>query len=577
METRKNAYGWWVEKYNKGEIKSSFTDYHFGTDNQPTGTGKASEQINDMTFRISGAKLVGKKVLLDLASHRLTLSYQLAGNAVYCLKTVNLINPENTVIVVNSSDDKEKYSRDPDLEDFTIIGLEDIKNVNVDNYVVVSCYRSHYKLENLLKEGFMSDGIKVDYWDEAHLVSTTDTSDEAKVNIPLTLSVFNNVYAFSATPKKEVTRILSDKEASINPDFKYDMNSFKGIKYIKHITIKEAMEAKMILPVNFQVAKASGLDRLEAKLKVCIKAMESLRKGVVGMPHKVLVNLTRAEDVVFAMNFFKEKGYDAFGTTSKYGFNCTDDTINTRIQDGSITNFANEIKKYSKDCFVIHIEQLIEGFDTDCLTATVLFSCPGDDVSTFVQIIGRLLRFYKPDGWAKTERGMDISERIKKFGYVFWAVDNSNAEEWVGKIVDFFLRTYDCGECECKVSSSLDEWDSIGGSMLFGPSQNGYHDQHCSIKGYNLDWKGISPVYIDTIDALIKFLPYAGIQIPGTVAYQKVRDTIIERLDGCVESRYTCDDWLIKKSVEINNAKKLMIEKEPKLEDLFKSYGISVE
>ena len=113
--------------------------------------------------------------------------------------------------------------------------------------------------------------------------------------------------------------------------------------------------------------------------------------------------------------------------------------------------------------------------------------------------------------------------------------------------------------------------------MLFGPSQNGYHDQHCSIKGYNLDWKGISPVYIDTIDALIKFLPYAGIQIPGTVAYQKVRDTIIERLDGCVESRYTCDDWLIKKSVEINNAKKLMIEKEPKLEYLFKSYGISVE
>ena len=159
------------------------------------------------------------------------------------------------------------------------------------------------------------------------------------------------------------------------------------------------------------------------------------------MPHKVLVNLTRAEDVVFAMNFFKEKGYDAFGTTSKYGFNCTDDTINTRIQDGSITNFANEIKKYSKDCFVIHIEQLIEGFDTDCLTATVLFSCPGDDVSTFVQIIGRLLRFYKPDGWAKTERGMDISERIKKFGYVFWAVDSSNAGEWVDKIVDFFLRT----------------------------------------------------------------------------------------------------------------------------------------
>ena len=573
--TRKDAYGWWVEKYNKGEIKSSFIDYHFGTDNQPTGTGKASEQINDMTFRISGAKLAGKKVLLDLASHRLTLSYQLAGNAVYCLKTVNLINPRNTVIVVNSSDNKEKYSRDPDLEDFTIIGLEDIRNIDVNNYMVVSCYRSHYKLENLLKNGFMADGIKVDYWDEAHLVSTTNTSDEAEVNIPLTLSVFNNVYAFSATPKKEVTRILSDKEASINPDFKYDMDSFNGIKYIKHITIKEAIESKQILPVNFQVAKASGLDRLEAKLKVCIKAMEALKKGIVGMPHKVLVNLTRAEDVVFAMNFFKEEGYDAFGTTSKYGFNCTDDTINARIQDGSITSFANEIKKYPRDCFVIHIEQLVEGFDSDCLDATVLFSCPGDDnISAIIQIIGRLLRFYKPDGWIRTERGMDISERIKKFGYVFWAVDNANADEWIDKIVDFFLKTYDCGECECKVSSSIDEWDSIGGSMLFGPSQNGYHDAHESVQGFSCK---INPVYIDTIDALIKFLPYAGIQIPGTVAYQKVRDTIIERLDGCVDKIYTTEDWLVKKNVEISNAKKLMIEKEPKLEDLFKSYGISVK
>lgn len=573
--TRKDAYGWWVEKYNKGEIKSSFTDYHFGTDNQPTGTGKASEQINDMAFRISGAKLAGKKVLLDLASHRLTLSYQLAGNAVYCLKTVNLINPENTVIVVNSSDDKEKYSKDPDLEDFTIIGLEDIRNIDVNNYVVVSCYRSHYKLENLLKDRFMSDGIKVDYWDEAHLVSTTDTSDEAKVNISLTLSVFNNVYAFSATPKKEVTRILSDKEASINPNFKYDIDSFNGIKYLKHITIKEAIESKQILPVNFQVARASGLDKLEAKLKVCIKAMEALKKGVVGMPHKVLVSLTRAEDVVFAMNFFKENGYDAFGTTSKYGFNCTDDTINAKIQDGSITNFANKIKKYPKDCFVVHIEQLVEGFDTDCLDATVLFVCPGDYISALVQIIGRLLRFYKPDGWVKTERGMDISERIKKFGYVFWAVeDNANADEVIGKIVDFFLKTYDCGECECKVSSSIDEWDSIGGSMLFGGSQNGYHDAHESVQGFSCE---IKPVYIDTIDALIKFLPYAGIQIPGTVAYQKVRDIIIERLDGCVDNLYTTTDWLVKKNVEINNAKKLMIEKEPKLEDLFKSYGISVE
>ena len=99
---------------------------------------------------------------------------------------------------------------------------------------------------------------------------------------------------------------------------------------------------------------------------------------------------------------------------------------------------------------------------------------------------------------------------------------------------------------------------------------NGVDDLFNSVGGNHYEF---SPVFIDTIDALIQYLPYQRITVPNSVRYNQVRNLISERIEGCVKEVYTTEEWSVNPA-EIENAKHLMINKEPRLEELFKFFEI---
>ena len=343
--SRKDSYAWLVEKIKSDNFQTSFFGYRYGTDCQPTGTGKASEQIIDCAFKI---KFGGdRQMVFNFASHRLALSYQLAGNLIYCLKEAGYITPENACIVINSSDSADKYNNDPDMGKFLSIGLNELINTRKQYIFVVSCYKSHPKIEEYLTDN-LKDAYKVSYWDEAHLVSVTNTEVESNVNVAKSLKVFDNVFAFSATPKDEVTMALETREAEVNPNFHVGVR-FRN--YVKHITIKEAITNKTILPVSFNTITSSNLESIEDKGKLCLKVLENLKERTNKLNHKILISLDRKEDVKEILEYFKSKGKTAFATTSKYGFESTEESLNYKFYiSGNIFTYVYEkIDTYGSD------------------------------------------------------------------------------------------------------------------------------------------------------------------------------------------------------------------------------------
>ena len=245
----------WLVKAIINDTEEAVCDwklYRYGTICQPTGTGKTSEMIRFIADFIKMAKLLGKKAVFNLASHRLNLSFQNAGNIIHTLYKSGLIDSVNTAIVINSSDDTEKYGNDDDLGNFRPLKLKEVETSNKDFYFVVSCYKSHYKLEEKLESGLFKNYIKICMWDEAHKINA---DDDDKVNVDSCLKTFDNIYALSATPDKFLTEKLSKREEEINPDWRPNVN----VKYIKYMSIRHAIKLKKILPVSFNALTSTKL------------------------------------------------------------------------------------------------------------------------------------------------------------------------------------------------------------------------------------------------------------------------------------------------------------------------------
>ena len=77
---------------------------------------------------------------------------------------------------------------------------------------------------------------------------------------------------------------------------------------------------------------------------------------------------------------------------------------------------------------------------------------------------------------------------------------------------------------------------------------------------------------LDTIDALVKFLPYAKIRLPNKAKYNEICTIIRDRIDDCVQKSYSVEDWANDDDGLIERTKDLMINREPKLEEVFKKF-----
>lgn len=580
MKGRKNN-DWLVKaiKENSEKATCSWKTHRYGTICQPTGTGKTSEMMKYIADMIQFSKATNKKVIFNLASHRLNLSFQNVGNIVYTLYNSGLIDPSNTAIVINSSDDTEKYGKDEDLGNFRPLKLEDVADSRKDFYIIVSCYKSHYKLEDYISKGGLKDYIKVALWDEAHKISLVGDDEDSKVNVDKCLNIFDNVYALSATPDALLTKKLSEKEASVNPNWSHDFEA----KHIKHLSIRKAITEKRILPVSFMTITTASLDDTEKKAHFCINTIMKLKKKTPGLKHKVLISADSTDEAQEYFDYFDAAGKAVFMTTSKTGFKTNVESVKSKVEDANttITDFTDAIKMYDGECVVIHIRQLIEGIDIDCLTATILFDKPNDtNRVALIQTIGRVLRFMDGDRDEKTGHGKDLKDRVKKYGYVIWGMEEAHFDSTVDAIGDFFIRNYDCGDCKFIISrskknnsnGSVDEIEDDSQSTSW---QNKFGDFLRNKTGFATS--ELESVMIDTIDALMKFLPYVKVNIPNSAKYSELRNIIQSRIDNCVKTSYSVEDWANDDDGIIEKTKYLMVNREPKLEEVFKKFEIKVE
>lgn len=571
----------WLVKAIKDESEKascSWKMYRYGTICQPTGTGKTSEMIKFIADMIKTARVLGKKVIFNIASHRLNLSFQNVGNIVYTLSQSDLIQSDNTAIVINSSDDSEKYGNDSDLGNFRPLKLDTVADSRKDFYIIVSCYKSHYKLEDYISKGGFKDYIKVSLWDESHKISCVDNDEESNVNVDKCLNIFDNVYALSATPDEALTRKLSEKEASVNPNWKHTVD----LKHIKHLSIRKAIKEKRILPVSFMTMTTPDLSDTEMKAHFCKNAIMKLKKRTPGLTHKVLISADSTPEAQEYFEYFKENRKAVFMTTSKTGYKTNVEELKSIVEDANatITDFTDAIKQYDGECVVIHIRQLIEGIDIDCLTATIIFDTPNEtNRVSLIQTIGRILRFKEGDRDKKTGLGKNIEDRIKKYGYVIWGMEESQLNASVSEIGDFFIRNYDCGDCQfiisrSKKNNSNGTTEEIEEDYQSTPWQNKFGDFLRTKTGFASE---LESVMIDTVDALMKFLPYTKIVIPNSMQYKELRTIIQSRIDSCVKTSYSVEDWANDDDNLIEKTKYLMVNREPKLEEVFKKFGYTVE
>lgn len=554
---------------NTEEVACNWKSYHYGTICQPTGTGKTSEMIRFIADFIKVAKTLGKKAVFNLASHRLNLSFQNAGNIIYTLYKAGLIDSVNTAIVINSSDDTEKYGNDDDLGNFRPLKLNEVETSNKDFYFVVSCYKSHYKLEEKLEAGLFKNYIKICMWDEAHKINA---DDDDKVNVDSCLKTFDNIYALSATPDTFLNEKLSKREEEINPDWRPTVN----VKYIKYMSIRHAIKLRKILPVSFNALSATKLESIGDKCLFCKNAIRKLKTKTGNLVHKTLISADSTDDAVAYFEFFTNEKKAVFMTTSKTGFMTNVDEYKKRLEssNATITDFTDAIKEYDGECVVIHIRQLIEGIDIDCLTSCILFDCPCEENRTnLIQTIGRVLRFMACDRIEGTGLGKDKNDRVKKFGYVVWGMSDADKEKHLDAIADFFIRNYDDGNCEFSFghsSGGSGSGDTVELADQSTPWQNGFSDILRNTTGFKTG--ELESVMLDTIDALVKFLRYTKIKLPNKAKYNEICAIVRSRIDDCVQKSYSVEDWANDDDGLIERTKDLMINREPKLEEVFKKF-----
>lgn len=570
MAKKKDSYGWLIKGIKTNTTNDLIKPFKFGTVCMPTGTGKTSVMILNGVTAIK-SKTPGQKVLIELASHRLNLSYQNARNFVHVLSNCGIINPDNTALVVNSSDRLRKYDslfgRDYGLQVYTMYELS--QNLfDRDIIIVVSCYKSHGHLANYLEAHKNDDMYRLSFWDEAHMISFVEdnkSDDEDTLNVDESLPLFDSVKAFSATPKNELTIRLNSEEAVRNA-LLYSSGRMKTHnKYLRYITPVEAILGKSILPVMLNVACAEDPSKVENQVEICINIMENLKKAEPKLTHKILVNCgNSAAELKRLETALISRGYKVYATCCKHGFSGISEE---KMDNATIETFKDDVEAETESCFVLHIRQLIEGIDISCLTATVFFGWKDGNDRTYVQTIGRVLRIQSGDR-DKTGKAKDISKRVKKYGSVYYAIPYQDYDMDVERITAFYNMFYNCSECEFYAPAALKR--GTGNSTTFDTNNLDENDRnrdgfHCKIMA----------VYLNTADMLLGMLPYTRQRLPK-ILHDQITAQYNKKISGMVKATYNTVDWLEdydKVTLALNEVKKLQPEVEAVINEFGKDFA----
>ena len=431
-----NKMQWFIDKYNRGTLDYIIrnTGYDFGTVCMPTGTGKSGVVYEDIVHVINNNQK-GHKVVINISCPILKLNQQFINDMFSVFNEIYKGSDTNFNFYINSSDNGKNYNDSISVMDINVDKFSKFDNFindpDTDIAIVASCHKSMFKFINKISK---IKGIEViSYIDEAHLIDVKSSSkksdiskeDDAivKVDINKLCRYSSRVYALSATPDVDVTRVING------------WNSFgsKSTKYIYQLSPIEAINSNTILPplVNY----------IKTESRICVdmlkKIMKTSEKKAPEINHKILVTLTSAQELVELRNELEKLNYKVFSTCSTYGYGS-----NKNIEDdpeyNDVTEFIKDIETWDGNCFVLHIRQLIQGIDVKGLTDCVIWSASNGNQSNYrhtIQTIGRTLRPLNG------ERGLSTDKRKKKVGMVYF-ITPEEKDEIQKNISQFICRYY---------------------------------------------------------------------------------------------------------------------------------------
>lgn len=263
-------------------------------------------------------------------------------------------------------------------------------------------------------------------------------------------------------------------------------------EHIKFISTKEAIDAKLILDVDWSVCTKIG-DKLDSIYSV-IKRIERANKKEK-LKRCVLVTVHSQKELKQLTDKLIKDGIDTFSTC------CSDNKIygmqrhnGVEIKYG-IDEFKREIKQATGFKVVIHIKQLVCGIDVDCFTDAIIYDMKENEDNnqrTVIQTIGRCLRYLSNE---ERENAMNNNEKknLKKFGKV-WFIDRDDDHS---EIFNFMAAQY---HSECGTKFNLNDSEGKAVYTKIDTNTEDYSnisEQKLSFKRFKMDMKKKLEEYVN--------------------------------------------------------------------------------
>ena len=553
---------WAVEAYKNGnfesELHSNSFNRDFGTFCKATGVGKSGDIIKEIVYRI---KHSNGKTIINFSEFFLKLSEQLSHDIFEFLThpDVNLLNPAEAGIYMNSSDSARRLSKDFEDYDWEKYSIDTIKKENKKINFVISCNKSLYKFINDSAEFEKSGYEIINFLDESHTLSIEVSVNKKTKAIEFTEDDGSNIgidlkelckhstacYAISATPDVQVTKMLLEFDREHNPA--------KPIEYAIYENPQKSILENKIVPPNIDFSKTPMGARFDAKYLI-----EVMKRAKAIQPtlekHKILVTTKSVEEANSIFKTLADAGQNVFMVTCE-GFKTntvgpknftlnkskkTEDEFDFENMD--ILGFVKAVEDFDGDCFVIHIRILIAGIDIKSLTDCVIYANTHQTATSefgrhTIQTIGRTLRTLSG------ERGMDREERKKKFGGVFFVIPEDKPEveaalrALVVKYYSFDNLEFQRHGCVNGKRDNENEFYSFGGEDTSTSGEEFFNTLY------------LQPMMdtVERVKPIVKAYVEAGV-------WKKAKEKEIERISKEIENnvgrgKLSTVDWLLEDNV----------------------------
>ena len=423
-EQQTEKMDWFIEKYNNNELTYEIanTNKNFGTIVMPTGTGKSGVIYEDCIYNIQHMRS-GRKLIICICSHILNLNQQ-TYNAFFDVlnKCKGVLDSHKTLLILNSSDNEEKYANMTFGTNTKIKKLDALDSFETSNYDIAFVSSCKDSLEKFIaKKKILNKKNNIDiivYIDECHTLIKNKSSFNNNINMTKLATNCYKLYGFSATPGYFVNLLNN----IINKNKLNGSNNYVGEdECIIKMSPAEAINANIIVkPYVKFIHTTTG----KLTSNVIISCMDNAIQSKNVDNHKLLVTCATREEATRLFNECEALGYKCFKNTS-------DD-------DWQIKNFCDEVENFDGNCIIFHCRKLIQGIDIKSITEAIIVNNnngDNDNKTRIIQIIGRAIRI-----GSKDKRGMTYDKRIKKFANIY-ILSNGN-EDYDRNISNIIIQYY---------------------------------------------------------------------------------------------------------------------------------------